>query len=63
MAAANIHKSPIVKFRFNNKFKSPFIMIAKTPIKHDTSPIILIRLIFSLKNIAEIKMIKIGEEV
>ena len=32
-----------------NKLKSPFIMIIKTPIKHEISPIILIELIFSLK--------------
>ena len=29
--------------------ESPFIMIIKTPIKHEISPIILIELIFSLK--------------
>ena len=38
-------------------------MIAKTPIKQDISPIIFIRLIFSLKKILEIKIINIGEEV
>ena len=63
MAAANIHRSPIVKFKFNNKLKSPLIMIAKTPNKQETKPIILIRLTFSLKKIAEIKIINIGEEV
>jgi len=63
MAAANIHKSPIVKFKFNNKFKSPLIIIAKTPIKQETKPIIFIKLTFSLKNIADIKIINIGDEV
>ena len=36
--------------------------MAKTPIKHETSPIILRRFIFSLKNKLEIMIIKIGEE-
>ena len=63
MAAASIHRSPIVKFKFNNKFKSPFIIIAKTPIKQVARPITLIKLIFSSKKIAEIKIINIGEEV
>ena len=49
MAAANIHRSPIVKFKFNNKFKSPLIIIAKTPIKQETKPIILIKLNFLIK--------------
>ena len=38
-------------------------MIAKTPIKHDINPMIFKKLTFSLKNIAEIKMMNIGEEV
>ena len=38
-------------------------MIAKTPIKQVISPIILVRLIFSLKKILEIKIINIGEDV
>ena len=41
---------------------TPLIIMAKTPIKHETSPIILRRLIFSLKNKLEIMIIKIGEE-
>ena len=53
----------MVKLRFNNKFKSPFIMIANTPIKHDINPIILIKLIFSLKNIDEIQIINMGDDV
>jgi len=36
--------------------------MAKTPIKHETSPIILRRLIFSLKNKLEIMIINIGED-
>ena len=60
---ANIHKSPIVKFRSNKKFKSPLMIIAKTPIKQETKPIILVRLIFSLKKIADIIIINIGDEV
>ena len=63
MAAANIHKSPVVKFRSNKRFKSPLMIIAKTPIKHETKPIILVRLIFSLKKIADIIIINIGDEV
>ena len=42
---------------------SPLIIIAKTPIRQETKPIILIRLIFSLKKIAYIKIINMGDEV
>ena len=63
MAAANIQRSPIVKFKFINKLISPLIIIVKTPIKQDMRPIILIKLIFSLKKIPEIKIINIGDDV
>ena len=53
----------MVKFKFRSKFKSPLIIIAKTPTKHEIKPIIFYKLIFSLKNIAEIIIIKIGDEV
>ena len=53
----------MVNFRLINNSKSPLIIIAKTPIKHATNPITLVRVIFSLKNNAEIKIINIGEEV
>ena len=39
------------------------VIIAKTPTKQDISPIIFVRLIFSLKKILEIKIINIGEDV
>ena len=39
------------------------MIIAKTPIKQEISPIIFVRLIFSLKKILETKIINIGEEV
>ena len=39
------------------------MIITKTPIKQETKPIIFIRLIFSLKKIADIIMINIGDEV
>ena len=53
----------MVKFKFNNKFKSPFIIIIKTPIRQETSPVIFVKLIFSLKKSAEIKIINMGDEV
>ena len=62
MAEANIHKSPIVNLRLINKDKSPLIIIAKTPIKQETRPIILRKFIFSLKKILEIKIINIGDD-
>ena len=62
MAEANIHKSPIVNLRLINKDKSPLIIIAKTPTKQETRPIILRKFIFSLKKILEIKIINIGED-
>ena len=58
-----VDETPYNKLKFNNKFKSPLIIIAKTPIKQETKPIILIKLTFSLKKIAEIKIINMGEEV
>ena len=63
MAAANIHKSPIVNCKLINKLISPFIMIIKTPIKHEINPIILVKLIFSLKKKYEIKIINTGDDV
>ena len=36
--------------------------MAKTPIKHETSPIILRKFIFSLKKILDIKIMNIGED-
>ena len=45
------------------KFKLPFIMIMNTPIKHAINPIILVKLIFSLKKKYEIKIINTGEDV
>ena len=48
---------------FNNKSILPLLIIAKTPIKHKNKPIILDKLILSLKNITERIIIKIGEEV
>ena len=62
IADANIHRSPIVNFKFNSKFKSPLIIIANTPAKQEIKPIILVKLIFSLKNILEIIIINIGED-
>ena len=56
MAAANIHKSPIVNCKLINKLISPFIMIIKTPIKHEINPIILVKLIFSLKKNMKLKL-------
>ena len=47
-----------MKFKFINRFISPLITIVKTPIKQDTRPIILIKFIFSLKKIPEIKIQK-----
>ena len=41
----------------------PLIIIAKTPIKQDISPITFVRFIFSLKKILEIKIINIGDDV
>ena len=49
IAAAYIHKSPIVNCKLINKFKSPFIMIVKTPIKHAINPIIFVKFTFSWK--------------
>ena len=46
-----------------NKSKLPLLIIAKTPIKHNASPMTLEKLILSLKNIADKMIIKIGEEV
>ncbi len=62
MAEASIHKSPIVNLRLINKDKSPLIIIAKTPIKQEISPITLKRFIFSLKKILEIIIINIGDD-
>ena len=39
------------------------MIIAKTPTRQATNPMILIRLIFSLKKILEIKIINTGDEV
>tara|TARA_B100001094_G_scaffold166453_1_gene161110 strand:- start:136 stop:561 length:426 start_codon:yes stop_codon:yes gene_type:complete len=52
----------MVNLRPINKDKSPLIMIAKTPIKQEVSPIILKKFIFSLKKIQEIKIMNIGED-
>ena len=63
IAAPTIHKSPDVNLKFNNKSISPLLIIAKTPIKHKSKPIILDGLILSLKNITERIIMKMGEEV
>jgi len=39
------------------------MIIVNTPIRQVISPIILVKLIFSLKKILEIKIINIGEDV
>ena len=41
----------IVSDHFINKSKLPFIIIANTPVKQETKPIILMKLIFSPKKI------------
>ena len=63
MAAPIIHKSPDVNLKFINKSKLPLLIMDKTPIKHKTNPMILEKLILSLKNITDKIIIKIGEEV
>ena len=63
IAAPIIQRSPDVNLKFNNKSILPLLIIAKTPTKHKSKPIILERLILSLKNITERIIIKIGEEV
>ncbi len=52
----------LVNLRPINKDKLPLIIMVKTPIKHETSPIILRKFIFSLKNRLEIMIINIGED-
>ena len=52
----------MVNLRLINKDKSPLIMITKTPIKQEVSPIILKKFICSLKKIQEIKIMNIGED-
>ena len=52
----------MVNLRLINKDKSPLIIIVKTPIKQEVSPIILKKFIFSLKKIQEIKIMNIGED-
>ena len=61
--APNIHKSPVVKLRFSNKFTLAFMMINITPIKQINIPTNCLILNLSLKNIDEITMIKIGDDV
>ena len=63
IAAPTIHKSPDVNFKFNSRSILPLLIIAKTPIKHKSKPTILDKLILSLKNITEIIIINMGEEV
>ena len=63
IAAPTIHKSPEVNLKFINKSMLPLLIIAKTPIIHNTNPIILEKLILSLKNITDKIIIKIGDEV
>ena len=49
--------------KLTNKFKLPFIIIVKTPIKHVINPITFVKLIFSLKKKYEIKIINTGDDV
>ena len=49
--------------KFINKSNLPLLIIASTPVKHKIKPIILERLILSLKNITDRMIIKIGDEV
>ena len=63
IAAPNIQRSPIVNFNPIRKEISPLIIITRTPIKQVINPKNLIRLNFSPKKIAEIKIINIGDEV
>ena len=62
MEAPNIHRSPEVNFSRKSNLIFPLIIIANTPKIQIKTPRILIKFIFSLKKIVEIKIINIGEE-
>ena len=62
-AAPRTHKSPIVKFKLIKKSKLPLDMIVKTPVMQISKPNILKKLIFSLKNKIDKKIIITGEDV
>ena len=49
--------------KFISKLNSPLIKIIITPIRHEINPITFLKVIFSLKKILEIKIIKIGDDV
>ena len=62
-AAPRTNKSPIVKFKLIKKFKLPLDIIVKTPAIQINKPNILKKLIFSLKNKIDKKIIITGEDV
>ena len=62
-AAPNTHKSPIVKFKLIKKSKLPLDIIIKTPVTQISRPNTLKKLIFSLKNKIDKKIIITGEDV
>ena len=62
-AAPKTHKSPIVKLKLIKKFKLPLDIIVKTPAIQINKPNILKKLIFSLKNKIDKKIIITGEDV
>ena len=63
MAAPTIHRSPDVNLKFKSKSNLPLLIIVNTPTRHKNKPIILDKLILSLKNITDKMIIKIGDEV